>query len=480
MEKPNEKLEMARMQRRWSVVVASERVGVSINTFNRWERGLQVPQLGTLDQLCRAFGLSPEELGFEQAIAIKRRAVNKTQPLSSLSLPRSTMTTSQSIQTVDVIELAPASPLTPDHSSTSYEAAVYDIAHRLPDHEVCLQQARRSLIQMNSIQHQREGVFGLSRRQAIAALIGAPAAVFGVAATTQETLLHPEEVVALSMVNIPLTWRLYFEGGLTEVTRILPSYLSRLSKLVEQPSPYQQKAAFLASQAYQLASLLTLQYQNYGTALTYAKQAFDYGREVQDPNLQATSLIRQAQVYLYLKRPQQRLLAYQHAMRYANHISPLLQGRVYIGLTEVHSKLNHRREAEHFLNAAHRIFPANYEEDPNFSYTHFNLWSLTALEGLMYMNLDQPQRAWGVFERIDTSLPQEMVPNRVELLVRQAGASFALGDMEQSCVYTRRALSSASAAGNQLRRDEVCQIYERMQTKWGQQPEVQDLAEIFK
>jgi tetratricopeptide (TPR) repeat protein len=440
---------------------------------------LQVPQLGTLDQLCKAFGLSPEELGFEQAIAIKRRTIRKA-PSSPQSLSQPATLIPQSTQAVMDTERTPASLSMPDHSSTSYKSATYDIAHRLLDYEICQQQTKRSLIQMNIHQQKREGAFGLSRRQAIAALIGAPAAVFGVTGTAREKLLHPEEVVALSTVNIPLTWRLYFEGGLTEVTRIIPSYLSRLSTLAEQPSPYQQKAAFLASQAYQLASLLTLQYQNYGTALTYARQAFSYGKEVQDPNLQATSLIRQAQVYLYLKRPQQRLLVYQQAMQYANHISPLLQGRIYIGLTEVHSKLNHRREAEHFLDTAHRTFPANFEEDPNFSYTHFNLWSLTALEGLMYVNLDQPQRAWVAFEHIDITLPEETVPNRVELLVRQAGTSFALGDLEQTSIYTRRALSAAAAAGNQLRRDEVNQIYERMQMKWGHEPEVKDLAELFK
>jgi len=138
-----------------------------------------VPQLGTLDQLCRAFGLSPEELGFEQAIAIKRRTTNKTQQQPSTSLPLSQLGNTN----IDSVS-------TPDHFSTPYEPMVYDIAHRHPDHDTGLQQARRSLTQMNLIQYKRDGAFGLSRRQAIVALIGTPAAVFGVAETAQETLLH--------------------------------------------------------------------------------------------------------------------------------------------------------------------------------------------------------------------------------------------------------------------------------------------------
>src|SRR5438552_14424012 len=73
MATPNERLETARMLKRWSIAVASEKVGVSVNTFNRWERGLQVPQLSTLDMVCKAFDMSPEDLGFGHAIIAKRR-----------------------------------------------------------------------------------------------------------------------------------------------------------------------------------------------------------------------------------------------------------------------------------------------------------------------------------------------------------------------------------------------------------------------
>src|SRR5581483_7347411 len=87
---PNTKLEAARLKRRWSVEVASSKVGVSTNTFNRWERGLQIPQLETLDLLCKAFDMSPEELGFENVISAKRRTKR-----SDPSVPGQTMALSQ-------------------------------------------------------------------------------------------------------------------------------------------------------------------------------------------------------------------------------------------------------------------------------------------------------------------------------------------------------------------------------------------------
>src|SRR6266496_3175409 len=83
MATPNELLEAARMRKRWSVAVASEKAGVSVNTFNRWERGLQIPQLSTLDLLCKAFDMSPEELGFGHAITGKRRITEPLPPESA-------------------------------------------------------------------------------------------------------------------------------------------------------------------------------------------------------------------------------------------------------------------------------------------------------------------------------------------------------------------------------------------------------------
>src|SRR6266851_3172049 len=60
----NQKLQAARKTRRWSSEVAAEKIGISPITYSRWENGKQTPYLSTLDQLCRVFQQSPEELGF--------------------------------------------------------------------------------------------------------------------------------------------------------------------------------------------------------------------------------------------------------------------------------------------------------------------------------------------------------------------------------------------------------------------------------
>ncbi len=453
MATPNELLEAARMSKRWSVAVASEKAGVSVNTFNRWERGLQIPQLSTLDQVCNAFDMSPEDLGFGHAIQVKRRAPLHRELEAGLS--------------------------TANVPSDNATISIKQPTGELP---TSAGQAKRSLEIMSQVYHKKSGSEedkGFSRRHAITTLIGAPLTVFGLAQGTHASVLHPEEMLSLCTISIPLLWRLYFEGGLAEVTQSLPGYLSQLTKLAQEPSHYQRRASSLASQGYQLGSLVSVQHQNFGAATTYATHALMYANQIEDAHLQTASLVRRGLVYLYLKRPHQRMQTYEQALLHSNKASPLLQGRVYIGLTEAYSALGKEQEANRYLDLAHKTFPDHYEDDPNFAYTHFNCLSLYSYEGMMHLHLKQPQKAWGSFMHMDGLIPKTPVPDRVELTVRQAMAAYALNDRDQSCAYLESAVHYALAAGNHLRYDEAYAVYERMQRKWGRDQQVKVLGQLF-
>ncbi len=61
----NSLLRAARRQRLWTLEKAAEKVGVSVQTYCRWELGKQKARMSSLEQLCAAFGMPPEELGFD-------------------------------------------------------------------------------------------------------------------------------------------------------------------------------------------------------------------------------------------------------------------------------------------------------------------------------------------------------------------------------------------------------------------------------
>ena len=60
-------LRSARMQKSWTSDFVSKQVGVSRSTYIRWETGMQIPRLSSLNALCKVFGMSPVELGFARS-----------------------------------------------------------------------------------------------------------------------------------------------------------------------------------------------------------------------------------------------------------------------------------------------------------------------------------------------------------------------------------------------------------------------------
>ncbi|GCE47993.1 DNA-binding XRE family transcriptional regulator [Thermosporothrix hazakensis] len=72
MEQPNRLLRMARIKKSWTVEFVSHKVGVSPNTYTRWEAGRQVPRHASLRALCSVFEMTPEELGFSGTLQARK------------------------------------------------------------------------------------------------------------------------------------------------------------------------------------------------------------------------------------------------------------------------------------------------------------------------------------------------------------------------------------------------------------------------
>ena len=96
----------------------------------------------------------------------------------------------------------------------------------------------------------------------------------------------------------------------------------------------------------------------------------------------------------------------------------------------------------------YEAFLVNPKEDPNFVFTHFKLSQ--GYEGIVYLNLNQPDNAWEALEQVDKNTPKLIVPDRVQLTVRQARASVALNNLEQSKTYLELAVASAETLGSKL------------------------------
>jgi DNA-binding SARP family transcriptional activator/tetratricopeptide (TPR) repeat protein len=297
------------------------------------------------------------------------------------------------------------------------------------------------------------------------------------------SLLHNEELLSIYTTDIPIYWRLYFDGHIAEVSRMLPECLSHLLALASQPSLYQKQAAGLASKVSQLACMLALQEQKFGDAFLYARQGFQHGEWAEDPNLQAASLIRKALVYFYLKKPEQKLQVYQEALQYEAAVSPLVRARIYMGLSEAYSNLvalgdlEREQEARHYLDVSYEALPGSPKEDPSFSYTHFG--SPKGYESLLYLDLQQPQKAWDLLEAQSHTMPVAIVPDRVMLLLRQTRALIALGLKKESCDYFATSIAAARSLKSHLLVKEGQDVYQQLLARWHNERQVMELADLF-
>jgi DNA-binding XRE family transcriptional regulator/tetratricopeptide (TPR) repeat protein len=456
----NEKLIKAREERNWTQEDAAEKICVSRVTYARWEEQGIIPRPWAINEASKAFKMTPEQLGF-------RKYPSKTIISTGVTPVRSVQVSPDAASALDMLSVGVRA------------LALARQQYRWTFEELLSQTERemRRLETMTQYEGQEEGK--ISRRQIIALLMSAPAAALGLTQTEEIHLLQEDEAVSLSAINIPLAWRLYFAGGLAEVKELLPNYLTKLSTIAQQPSQHQQHAAGLASQIHQLGYLLALQSQDFSIAQTHAKQALRYAEIAEDPNLRIASLVRQGNLFFTMKRPLQTMQKYQEAVQQGNNASPLIVGQAYIGLAEAYARVGQKKEAETYKGLAQDTFPEHPEEDLHFAYTHFNHFTRVNFEGLMYLHLTQPGNAWKSFTQIEKELPSTLVPQRVELLSRQALTSVELGDMEQSCTYVELAATAAKKLGSELRYNEACETYQQMQLKWPHERKVKALAELF-
>jgi hypothetical protein len=237
-------------------------------------------------------------------------------------------------------------------------------------------------------------------------------------------------------------------------------------------------AGNLASQAHQLAYLLAIQKQDFSTAQMHTQQAFQYGVIAQDFNLQTSALIREGYIYYLVNDPESMLYLYQKAFQYCNKVPPLIQGRTYTGLAKAHAFLKQERDADHFLGLVRDTFPEHPEKEPAYVYTHWDSFTPDNYEVVSYLQLNKPKNAWEVCEKI-AKTPTLRTTKRIELFVRQAETSFALGKMKQSCSYVEQAVIAALKLGSDLRYNEAYNVYNLLLEKWPREKQVKELAALF-
>jgi transcriptional regulator with XRE-family HTH domain len=417
--RPNEKLKRERELRGWSQRTIAARVGTAEQVVARWEGGRHKPNRYFQTQLCELFGKNAEELGFLiPAVAIPSHEYSVQKIQNTINPP--ILNNGETVQ--------------------NFEASFVPSSHQ--QEEILTQLSRGEIRQQelfNSIMIE---------------------------------MSYPRWVAAMEAF-----WQLYFTGGIPVIEACLPRLLGELLIAVSEPSKMQKQIMTLASQAYQMHWLLSLQRQDFGQALLAIDQAYIYSKGAQDANLELASLVRKAHVYFHLKNPVKQLVIHEQAMQSVTGVSPLMRSWFYLLLSENHASLRHQKEATTFLERAHKALPDHPAQDEAFSYVRMNTYLISNFEIICHLHLHQPQQALDTLEHLGLS---ENDPRCSELSNHRLTALYLLHEREELYRQFPGAVQMAQKTKSLLRYHELCGIYCKIVDRWPEERNVRELEGLLR
>jgi transcriptional regulator with XRE-family HTH domain/tetratricopeptide (TPR) repeat protein len=443
----NTQLIEARLKRHLTTEEASKRIGVSDKTYRRWEYGTHQPHISTLDLLCKAFNEIPENLGF--AHLIKTSQISKEASGSEdrdLHLKKCDDLFSIGMQALIISQQANGWSLEELHCMIDQTIP----QHKTPNH--------------------------MSRKDALKIIAAIPLAFFNVPTFAKE--LTPNDTFPLFASGISASWKIYYNGGnLSEVQETTNTYLHLLEPLMLSHKP-KGVVTDLLSQTYQLASMISLENEDYGNAALQADRSVDYSEGVSDPNIRAAAIMRQITVLYYQKRYKKMSTALQAVVPLIKDVSPLMQARIYseLGIDNVASS---PQDAIKYSQMAVEICPTDVEIDPTYAYTFTSPYILYLNQEIAYTYLEQHKNAWTSLQQAEKYVPETMFTRRIELVTHQAKTALALGELELSCDKLINAISISKVWGSNLWLTDIESIHQQLQSKWKNNKRVQNIGEML-
>ncbi len=452
VKQPNHVLRQERLRRGWSqkkvadqlhLLSRDEEVGAGVNAdmVSKWERGEKQPRPYYQEKLCLLYGTSADQLGF-------------TTYTPDNHLPRLLSERDNHF----------LSPLEGDDTMKHLDATRRMLLQQLLTTSTALFLPTSSLI--NSDAWER-----LS------------SATVNVDAIDQST-------VDLFAKITEGCWHITNGSEMAVIERVLPTYLPQLVTSSKQSSKHLAPILELTTHGYLLASLVALDQFNLAAMEVYGHLALDYGTKYSelsgDYNLQVAALKQLATTFQMAKRPEQALQTYQRTQPFLEQCSPLLRSRIYQGLARTSAQCGREQESSTYVIKARETFPNNFKADPSYLYADSGVSVLHMYEGLTYLDMDQPQKAWDAFSQVIDGESKDLAPKftlgkltHLEFINLLGTTAVALRDQERSRTYVEAAVNMAKNLKSQWGRSEARDVYQQMRLVWPGDSQVKSLRQLF-
>jgi transcriptional regulator with XRE-family HTH domain len=425
----NLSLKAARKRRHWTQTQAAQKCGVDLQTYYRWENGIQEPQPYNIDRLCEIFQQPMEHLGYAHLIEVTEEEV--TAPAEGSELIR----------------------LTPQQ-----------ITALLPFiGDSTMDQRKRTTLQT---------MFATA-----AGLLIAPSLIhiesWERLATGKSSNINEQSLQHLRDL-MQTCWKLSNTGELDLAENILTQFLPRLESM----APHLPEAANLTAQGLQLKSILVAHNLKLADKVALCQRSVSYVRDASDVNVLVAGLAQLAIAYQYADQFKDALATYQEALKYSHQVSPLLQSRIYIEGAAMFAKSGRKKEARFYMSLAEETYPTSPQDDPSFLFADSSLAIIALHTGLAYTYMGQPTDA---LNSLHYQTLKEIVPERIrlEIVNSQGQAAILLGDLDQYTATLQDGLAGARALGSKKRYNEAVSIFQNVPATWRKEPQLRPIIEQY-
>jgi hypothetical protein len=107
--------------------------------------------------------------------------------------------------------------------------------------------------------------------------------------------------------------------------------------------------------------------------------------------------------------------------------------------------------------------------------------SLNHYSGLIFLEFNQPKKAWEIFAEVEKMKSNIAVPKRtvIEIVNCQAEAALVQRDMELTCTHVQVGVAGALQLKSEKRFNDTFSIYNQMRLIWPREQKVKELGELF-
>jgi tetratricopeptide (TPR) repeat protein len=246
------------------------------------------------------------------------------------------------------------------------------------------------------------------------------------------------------------------------------SCLPTLTTFACQASPQQQQAADLAAQWYRLCAILGYHTENVYVAEEHAQNAVIYSKIANNPDLIVASLALHALVLYYANRPEQALEKCTEADLYLSETTYAVQSFLYRRKAACLAQLRQDKQALITLDLAFETFQQHPANETPHSYAEHNEFEMLLWEGITRYHVDQQEAAITTLEQLNPRNPTIVFPERIRtgfmnnLIFAELRKPTQKRDMERCITLWQEAAQSATNLQSKLRYDEVVRAYSEM------------------